>query len=128
MAFDQRLRVGLSESETGQLEALLTRLRDNVSYAAARSSARSMPSRSPQAGLARLGHHDDVADLPAGDPAALEQAFVVLTAIIGLLTAGYAASLRRAVRRPECDICVRLPAEDRNSVSRKGNMPVRSEN
>jgi len=46
--------------------------------------------------------------LPAGDPAALEQAFVVLTAIIGLLTAGYAASLRRAVRRPECDICVRL--------------------
>ena len=41
-------------------------------------------------------------------PAALEQAFVVLTAIIGLLTAGYAASLRRAVRRPECDICVRL--------------------
>jgi hypothetical protein len=87
-----------------------------------------MPSRSPQAGLARLGHHDDVADLPAGDPAALEQAFVVLTAIIGLLTAGYAASLRRAVRRPECDICVRLPAEDRNSVSRKGNMPVRSEN
>ena len=31
MAFDQRLRVGLSESETGQLEALLTRLRDNVS-------------------------------------------------------------------------------------------------
>jgi Domain of unknown function (DUF5753) len=38
--------------------------------------------------------------LPAGDPAALEQAFVGLTAIIGLLTAGYAASLRRAVRRP----------------------------
>jgi hypothetical protein len=45
-----------------------------------------------------------------------------------LLTAGYAASLRRGVRRPECDINVRLPAEDRNSVSRKGNMPVRSEN
>jgi hypothetical protein len=57
--------------------------------------------------------------LPAGDPAALEQAFVVLTAIIGLLTAGYVASLRSAVRRPECDMCVRLPAEDRNSVSRK---------
>ena len=57
--------------------------------------------------------------LPAGDPAALEQAFVVLTAIIGLLTAGYAASLRRAVRRPECDMDIRLPAEDRNSVSRK---------
>jgi hypothetical protein len=71
------------------------------------------------------------ADLPAGDPAALEQAFVVLTAIIAvlaLLTAGYAASLRRAVRRPECDMCVRLSAEDRNSVSRRGNMPVRSEN
>ena len=66
--------------------------------------------------------------LPAGDPAALEQAFVVLTAIIGLLTAGYAASLRRGVRRPECDMRVRLSAEDRNSVSRKGNMPVRSEN
>jgi MarR family transcriptional regulator, transcriptional regulator for hemolysin len=31
MAFDQRLRSGLSESEVGQLEALLTRLRDNVS-------------------------------------------------------------------------------------------------
>ena len=46
--------------------------------------------------------------LPAGDLAALEQAFVVLTAIIVLLTAGCAASLRRAVRRPECDICVRL--------------------
>ena len=31
MAFDQRLRSGLSESEVTQLEALLTRLRDNVS-------------------------------------------------------------------------------------------------
>lgn len=31
IAFDQRLRAGLLESETGQLEALLTRLRDNVS-------------------------------------------------------------------------------------------------
>jgi MarR family transcriptional regulator for hemolysin len=31
MAFDQRLRAGLSESDTSQLEALLTRLRDNVS-------------------------------------------------------------------------------------------------
>ena len=31
MAFDQRLRAGLSESEVSQLEALLTRLRDNVS-------------------------------------------------------------------------------------------------
>jgi MarR family transcriptional regulator for hemolysin len=31
MAFDQRLRAGLSESEVGELEALLTRLRDNVS-------------------------------------------------------------------------------------------------
>ena len=78
--------------------------------------------------LARLGHGDDAADPPAGDPAALAQAFVVLTAIIGLLPAGYAASLRRAVRRPEYDIGVRLPAEDRNSVSRKGNMPVSSEN
>lgn len=65
---------------------------------------------------------------PAGDPAAIEQAFVVLTAISGLLTAGYAASLRRTVRCPECDMRVRLPIEDHNSVSRKGNMPVRSEN
>src|SRR5215475_5206436 len=30
-AFDQRLRAGLSEGDVGQLEALLTRLRDNVS-------------------------------------------------------------------------------------------------
>ena len=30
MAFDQRLRTGLSAAETSQLEALLTRLRDNV--------------------------------------------------------------------------------------------------
>ena len=30
MAFDQRLRVGLSEAETVQLEILLTRLRDNI--------------------------------------------------------------------------------------------------
>ena len=31
MAFDRRLRAGLSEGEVSQLEALLTRLRDNVS-------------------------------------------------------------------------------------------------
>ena len=31
MAFDQRLRVGLSDTEVSQLESLLTRLRDNVS-------------------------------------------------------------------------------------------------
>jgi len=31
MAFDQRLRAGLSEAETSQLEILLNRLRDNVS-------------------------------------------------------------------------------------------------
>jgi MarR family transcriptional regulator, transcriptional regulator for hemolysin len=30
-AFDRRLRTGLPDSEVGQLEALLTRLRDNVS-------------------------------------------------------------------------------------------------
>jgi MarR family transcriptional regulator for hemolysin len=30
-AFDQRLRTGLSDGEVGQLEALLARLRDNVS-------------------------------------------------------------------------------------------------
>jgi MarR family transcriptional regulator for hemolysin len=30
MAFDQRLRAGLSDTEASQLEALLTRLRDNV--------------------------------------------------------------------------------------------------
>jgi MarR family transcriptional regulator for hemolysin len=30
-AFDQRLRAGLSEGDVGQLEGLLTRLRDNVS-------------------------------------------------------------------------------------------------
>src|SRR3981189_1994899 len=31
MAFDQRLRVGLSDTEASELETLLTRLRDNVS-------------------------------------------------------------------------------------------------
>ena len=31
MAFDRRLRAGLSEDDVAQLEALLTRLRDNVS-------------------------------------------------------------------------------------------------
>ncbi len=31
MAFDKRLRTGLTEGEIGQLEALLTRLRENVS-------------------------------------------------------------------------------------------------
>jgi MarR family transcriptional regulator, transcriptional regulator for hemolysin len=31
MAFDRRLRAGLSEHDVAQLEALLTRLRDNVS-------------------------------------------------------------------------------------------------
>jgi len=31
MAFDQQLRAGLSETETSQLETLLTRLRDNIS-------------------------------------------------------------------------------------------------
>ena len=51
-----------------------------------------------------------------------------MIAIIGLLTAGYAASLRRAVRRLECDISVRLSARDRNSVSRKDNMLVCLEN
>jgi len=30
LAFDRRLRTGLSAAETGQLEDLLTRLRDNV--------------------------------------------------------------------------------------------------
>jgi MarR family transcriptional regulator for hemolysin len=34
-AFDRRLRSGLSESELGQLETLLTRLRDNVAEPAA---------------------------------------------------------------------------------------------
>ena len=54
----------------------------------------------------------------AGGGGELREAFLVLAAIIGLLTAGYAASLRRAVRRPECDINVTLPAGECNSVSR----------
>ena len=55
-------------------------------------------------------------------------AFVALTAIIAglaLWTAGYAARLRRSVRGPEADAFVRWPGE-RDSVSRKGNTPVRS--
>jgi hypothetical protein len=56
---------------------------------------------------------------PAGDPAALEQALVLLTAIIGLLTAGYAASLRRGVGRPECDIRVRLSARSHRHVTER---------
>ena len=31
MAFDQRLRAGLSDTEVGQLQTLLAKLRDNVS-------------------------------------------------------------------------------------------------
>ena len=63
---------------------------------------------------------------PAGT--ALEQAFVVLTAIIGAVdrrVRGQPAPGRPAL---ECDIRVRLPSEDRNSVSRKDNMLVRLEN
>ena len=58
-------------------------------------------------------------------------AFIALTAIIAglaLWTAGYAASQRRAVRGREADAIVSWPPGDRNSVSRKGNMPVRSDN
>jgi MarR family transcriptional regulator for hemolysin len=36
-AFDQQLRAGLSDSEIGQLETLLTRLRDNVAGQAAKN-------------------------------------------------------------------------------------------
>jgi MarR family transcriptional regulator for hemolysin len=39
-AFDRQLRAGLSESEVGQLETLLTRLRDNVSVRAVPASGR----------------------------------------------------------------------------------------
>jgi MFS family permease len=45
-------------------------------------------------------------------------AFVALAAIIGTLTAGYSARLRRDARRPEADTRVRWVAGDRNSVSR----------
>ena len=48
-------------------------------------------------------------------------AFPALTAIFAVLalwTAGYAVSLRRAVRGPEGDAIVRRPTGDRNSVSR----------
>ena len=37
-AFDRQLRAGLSDSEIGQLETLLTRLRDNVAGPAAQES------------------------------------------------------------------------------------------
>jgi hypothetical protein len=55
------------------------------------------------------------ADLLDGDPAPLEQAFVVLTAIIGAVDRRVRG--QPAPGRPECDMYVRLPAEDRNSVS-----------
>jgi MFS family permease len=45
-------------------------------------------------------------------------AFVALTAIIGLLTAGYSARLRRGARPSEGDVNVRWPARDGNFVSR----------
>jgi hypothetical protein len=48
-------------------------------------------------------------------------AFVALTAIIGALalwTAGYSASLRRAVRDHEGDVPVSWPRGNRDSVSR----------
>jgi hypothetical protein len=38
------------------------------------------------------------------------------------------AQARQRQPRPECDVDVRLTAEDRDPVSRKGNIPVRSEN
>ena len=75
-----------------------------------RGSARSMPSRSRRPDWPALATVTMRLTSRAGDPAALEQAFVVLTAIIGLLTAGYAASLRLGVRRPEYDIYVSLPS------------------
>jgi hypothetical protein len=83
MAFDQRLRAGLSESETRparsppDLPPQQRELRRGPQFGQVHAEP------FPQAGLARLGHGDDVADLPAGDPAPLEQAFVVLPAIIG---------------------------------------------
>jgi MFS family permease len=58
-------------------------------------------------------------------------AFAALTAIMAALalwTAGYAASLRRVARSPAGDADVRWSPRDRNSVSRQGNMPVRSDN
>jgi MarR family transcriptional regulator for hemolysin len=38
-AFDRQLRAGLTESETGQLESLLARLRDNVGAEARQAPA-----------------------------------------------------------------------------------------
>src|SRR5437764_14858087 len=56
-AFDRRLRAGLSEGGVGQLEALLTRLRDNVSGGCPElGQVHAGPV--PQARLARLGHRD----------------------------------------------------------------------
>jgi MarR family transcriptional regulator for hemolysin len=83
-AFDQRLRAGLTEHDVDQFESLLTRLHDNVT----KHQPDGMPVRSvlggpelgqvdaepvPQAGLAGLGHGDDTAGLPGGDPAALRE-------------------------------------------------------
>jgi hypothetical protein len=45
-------------------------------------------------------------------------AFVALTAIIGLFTAGYSARLRRGARPSEGDVAARWPAGDRNFLSR----------
>jgi MarR family transcriptional regulator for hemolysin len=117
MAFDQRLRAGLSESDASQLETLLTRLRDNVST-------------SPDERGAVIACYYVLAYLGFGVPYLADGlgalvgktgAFVALTAIFAVLalwTAGYAASLRRAVRGPEGDTIVRWSPGDRNSVSR----------
>jgi hypothetical protein len=45
-------------------------------------------------------------------------AFVALTALIGLLTAGYSARLRRGARPSQGDAKVRWPDRGRNSVAR----------
>src|SRR4029077_11662082 len=65
-AFDRRLRAGLSEGDVAQLEALLTRLRDNGSRGCP-GLGKLPPEPVAQACLARLGHRDDAASFPGGD-------------------------------------------------------------